>query len=215
MRGASLNDGESRNNIPGEDDNGGALIANENVPVKQARKSAAVELFEWLEIFAFCLATVVIAFTFALRMVTVDGPSMRHTLEDKDRLIISNLFYKPTAGDIVVFQLPGEDGPPLIKRVIATEGQQIMIDFNAWEVYVDGEKIDSSYVNFEFPNSMDRGYSNIEYPRTVAAGRVFVMGDNRNHSKDSRIFGEVDQRYILGRVLIRLFPLKDFGLVNK
>lgn len=192
--------------LPDTEQDGGAGVK---------RKNIISELYEWLEVFVMALMTVVLLFTFIVRFVTVDGSSMAQTLHPADNLIISNLFFTPKTGDIVVIQVPEMgDQPPLIKRVIATGGQTVDINFEKWEVYVDGKLIDSSYVNFEDGWMKDGGA--YTYPLTVEEGKVFVMGDNRNNSMDSRSHQvkQIDARNIMGRVLLRVFPLSDFGIVG-
>lgn len=169
------------------------------------------EAFDWVETFVTALVFVVILFTFVFRVVTVDGRSMQQTLQDKEKLLLSSVEYTPQCGDIIVLQKLDYFSYPLVKRVIATEGQTVDIDFDTWKVTVDGKVIDEPYVNFEEGKSMARGA--LEYPLTVSEGHVFVMGDNRNHSSDSRHFGQVDSRQILGKVLIRLLPINKFGKV--
>ena len=135
------------------------------------------------------------------------------TLQNGERLVISNLFYEPTAEDIVVLcgEADREEGKNLIKRIIATEGQTIDIDFEAGEVYVDGQKLDEPYI-LE-PTYLDEG---TEFPLTVPEGEIFVMGDNRNGSRDSRSLtvGTVKEEYIVGRVLFRFFPFDRFGKIS-
>ena len=178
-------------------------------------KSAAKELFEWVELFAYSVTIVIILFTFFCRIAVVSGPSMENTLYDREVLLVSDLFYEPEPGDVIVFQSNTIlDNEAIVKRVIATEGQVVDIDFQNWIVYVDGEPVEEPYINFEagcFMNGSD--YS---FPLTVEEGKIFVMGDNRNHSTDSRDarIGQVDTRFVLGRVLIRLFPLSAFGTVD-
>ena len=178
-------------------------------------KSAAKELFEWVELFAYSVTIVIILFTFFCRIAVVSGPSMENTLYDKEVLLVSDLFYDPKQGDVIVFQSNSIlDNEAIVKRVIATEGQMVDIDFKNWIVYVDGKAIEEPYINFEegrFMNSSD--YS---FPLIVEDGKVFVMGDNRNHSTDSRDnrIGQVDTRFVLGRVLVRIFPLSVFGVID-
>ena len=178
-------------------------------------KSAAKELFEWVELFAYSVTIVIILFTFFCRIAVVSGPSMENTLYDKEVLLVSDLFYEPKQGDVIVFQSNSIlDNEAIVKRVIATEGQMVDIDFKNWIVYVDGKAIEEPYINFEegrFMNSSD--YS---FPLIVEDGKVFVMGDNRNHSTDSRDnrIGQVDTRFVLGRVLVRIFPLSVFGVID-
>ena len=182
------------------------------------KKRISAELFDWIEIFSSALVTVILLFTFIVRLVTVQGASMEQTLHEKDSLIISHLFYGPKAGDIVVIQVPNPQyDTPLIKRVIATEGQTVDFDFENWQVIVDGKAVDEPYVNFEYPNKMksdDIVFDSL--PITVEKGKIFVMGDNRNHSSDSRSssIGQVDVRNVVGRVLVRVFPFNKFGIVK-
>jgi signal peptidase I len=181
---------------------------------KQAGESNSfvLAIFDWLEVVVLSAAFALILFTFVMRMAVVDGNSMNHTLHDKEVLIISDLMYTPDNGDIIVFSSPNYP-EPIVKRVIATEGQVVDIDFETWTVTVDGKKVSEEYVN-RVPGSMNR--SDMEFPLTVPEGKVFVMGDNRNDSLDSRNsrIGFVDERYILGEVKIRLFPIDRFGTVD-
>lgn len=182
---------------------------------KPNRKIASV--YDYVETFCYALALMLVLFLFVFRYVSVDGQSMRETLQNNDKLIISNLFYKPKTGDIVVIK-PNSDirgnNEPLIKRVIATGGQKVRIDYANWEVYVDGKKLDEPYIEgMREPGWMNRPYIpryNKEF--TVEENKVFVMGDNRNNSTDSRMIGEISENGILGRVIIRLYP--NFGKVR-
>ncbi len=191
-------------------------VKSEDNAVEQYRtvgERIAADAYDWVETFVTALAFVVILFTFVFRVVTVDGSSMQQTLQDKEKLLLSSVEYTPKNGDIIVLQKEEDYKNPLVKRIIATEGQTVDIDFETWQVKVDGEVIDEPYVNFERGLPMLRGSYNITYPYTVSEGHVFVMGDNRNHSSDSRFFGEIDSRKILGKVLIRLLPVGKFGKV--
>ena len=186
---------------------------------KTVKLRFAEHLFEWMEIFSSALLTVILLFTFIFRMVTVEGPSMRETLHAKDNLIISHLFYTPKQNDIVVIQVPNNPlfSDPIIKRVIAVEGQTIDFDFEYWKVYVDGEEIDEPYINSIAGEWMSA--SNILYeslPITIEPGKIFVMGDNRNNSADSRSasLGQVDVNDVVGRVIFRVFPFNKFGAVK-
>jgi len=183
-------------------------------PVAENRRVAEV-IFDWIEIFASAFLTVILLFTFILRLVTVDGSSMEATLHDKDNLIISHLFFTPKQGDIVVIQVPNYK-TPLIKRVIATEGQTIKFNFDEWTVEVEGEILDEPYVKRELGAMHNESISRENPVVTVAPGKIFVMGDNRNHSSDSRVsdIGQVDVKSVVGRVLIRVFPFDKFGIVS-
>ena len=168
------------------------------------------EVLEWVENMVWALVAVVLLFTFVMRTSTVSGESMLPTLHDGDRLLISNLGYTPAAGDIIVFAPDNRSDPPLVKRVIATEMQTVDIDFEQGIVYVDGVALDEPYIN---EVTFETG--NVTFPVLVPYNSVFVMGDNRNHSRDSRhnSVGTVDTKTILGRVLVRFFPFNTAGKV--
>ncbi|MBE6565023.1 MAG: signal peptidase I [Ruminococcaceae bacterium] len=198
-----------------------APAAAEQAPVQSAEEAAkpdAVEsVYEWLEIFVFSIAFVMLLFTFVMRLAIVDGQSMENTLHDKETLILSNLFYTPEQGDIIVFQSPTSVfKTPLVKRVIATEGQVVDIDFDTWQVTVDGVPVkEDDYVKYDYIGGelYRMRQSDVTFPHTVADGCVFVMGDNRNGSSDSRTsgVGDIDTRFVLGKVLCRIFPLNKIG----
>ena len=177
------------------------------------KKSSLKEAVEYAESLAVVFVVMLMIFTFIARPATVDGDSMLPTLQNGERLIISKLLYEPTAGGIVVLcgEADLEEGKNLIKRIIATEGQTIDIDFDAGEVYVDGQLLSEPYI-LE-PTYLDEG---TEFPLTVPEGEIFVMGDNRNGSRDSRSLtvGTVKEEYIVGRVLFRFFPFDRFGKIS-
>lgn len=173
--------------------------------------------FDVLEMFVFALAFVLVAMAFFFRHSVVDGSSMEDTLYDQEHLIISDLFYSPKQGDIVVIQDTSKAGvhntlaKPIVKRVIATEGQTIMIR-SSGEVYVDGVLLDESdYIYIDDPY-----YQYNELPlTTVPEGCVFLMGDHRNVSLDSRsAAGTFSEDAILGKVILRFLPFDRFGAVK-
>lgn len=173
------------------------------------KKTFFGEVYDWIETFCFALALMVVLFIFVFRYVTVDGNSMMNTLHDQDKLIISNFNYTPQTGDIVVIYIEGQN-KPYIKRVIATEGQTVKIDFEKWQVYVDGELLEEDYVLRREGDMHYAAFYNGEF--TVPEGQVYVMGDNRNDSTDSRVLGCLDEHNIIGRVIVRLAP--EFGTVD-
>ena len=182
---------------------------------KQANNTKK-DLFEWTEAVCVAIVMVIAVFTFLFRVVGVVGDSMVDTLHDGDRLIISNFLYTPSRGDIIVSNQPWSRDEAIIKRVIATEGDTIDIDFETGIVYLKkaGETkyvaLDETYTNTITSKPI---YPTVEFPFTVSEGCVFAMGDNRNSSMDSRSIeiGEIDERYILGKVLLRVFPFDDIS----
>ena len=168
----------------------------------------------YLHDLVFLLAGFLLILLLLFRIVIVDGPSMRNTLIDGDYLLLlSNTFYtQPQYGDIVVASKDDfKDGEPIIKRVIATEGQTVDIDFEAGIVYVDGVALVEEYTRT--PTNLAEGMA---FPLTVGEGCLFVMGDNRNESKDSRNpeIGLIDTREILGKAIVLLFPGTDGGKIE-
>lgn len=169
------------------------------------------ELFDWIQCIVVALVASILIFLFLGRTVGVVGGSMESTLYEGDRLLISGLFYTPEYGDIVVLRQETFRDEPIVKRVIATEGQTVDIDFENAIVYVDGKALDEPYLNdFSYFDRQD-----FNGKISVPEGCVFVMGDNRNASTDSRTdsIGCVDVRKILGKVLWRVTPLDSFGSV--
>ena len=162
------------------------------------------EMYDWLQSLLSALIFCVILFSFFIRIIDVRGTSMNPTLSNGDKMLVSGVLYKPKAGDVVVFKKDEYDPEKaLVKRVIATEGQEINIDFDSGTVYVDGEAIEESYISGLTHNKLD-----FIGPKTVPEGCVFVMGDNRNASTDSRKseIGMLDTRLILGKAYMVVYP---------
>lgn len=166
-------------------------------------------LLLYLHDFVTWLVVILLVFLLLFRVVVVSGPSMNSTLVHGDYLLlINNVFYRnPQQGDIIVAAKDSfKNGEPIIKRVIATEGQWVDIDFEAGIVYVNGTALDEPYTNT--PTNL---YEGVDFPLMVDEGCLFVMGDNRNESKDSRSLeiGQIDQREILGRAIFLFLPGAD------
>ena len=166
------------------------------------------ELYEWVQALIHSVLLVILVFTFCARLIGVEGTSMVPTLQDGDRLLVTGslLYHDYKYGDIVILRKQTFDQKPIVKRVIATEGQTVDIDFSAGEVYVDGVKLDEPYINE--PTREDEG---VDFPLVVPEGCLFVMGDNRNGSTDSRDtrLKTVDTRYVIGRAVMIVFPGQD------
>ena len=174
-------------------------------------------LYEWVQVLVCAVTATVLLFTFAARVVLVSGPSMRETLQHQDCLLVMNahLCGGFEAGDIVIIRKESfKDGEPIVKRVIATEGQTVDIDYESNSVYVDGVLLDEPYIREPMDDitaDPNRAQTHFEVPE----GEIFVMGDNRNHSSDSRdvTLGTVDERYVLGRAVCVLLPFQNFGMI--
>lgn len=190
----------------------------------KSEPSKKKELFEWFDVVSVALICVMVVFGFVFRIATISGGSMLNTLAHNEKVIITNLFYTPKAGDIVVISRNIENAAasgeksqgPIIKRVIATENQVVDIDFLTGEVKVDGKVLEENYISTPTLNSYD-----VEFPVTVPKGHIFVLGDNRAVSLDSRSShigtnGMIDERYVLGRAVFRILPFDKMGsLTNK
>ena len=185
-------------------------------------KDTVKEIFEWLDVLVVAIIAVVLVFSFLFRIATIDGGSMENTLFGGERVVITDFFYTPKAGDIVVVSRNIDNSvsdintsdTPIIKRVIATEGQTVDIDFENGIVYVDGEALEEPYVKTPTNVAYD-----IEFPVTVDEGCIFVLGDNRNDSLDSRSSkigngGMIDTRYVLGHAIYRIWPFTKLGGLN-
>ena len=174
----------------------------------QEQKIPGREVYEWVQALVCSVLVVVVLFTFVIRMIGVDGHSMVPTLQDKDRLLVLNsmLYDDYKYGDIVVLRKSSFLSEPIVKRVIATEGQTVDIDFSTGSVYVDGVLLKEDYIN-----ELTFTEEGTEFPLTVPEGSIFVMGDNRNHSNDSRDsrLGTVDSRYVIGKAVVLAFPGPD------
>lgn len=168
------------------------------------------EVYDWIQCVVAALVFCVVMFSFFVRLVDVIGSSMYPTLENSDKIIVSNLLYSPKQGDIIVFRKDEYKDEPLVKRVIAVEGQTVDIDFKKGVVYVDGKALDEPYIAEPTKEKLD-----FIGPVTVPENSLFVMGDNRMHSTDSRysVIGCVDRRHVVGKVYFTVFPLKHFGSV--
>lgn len=204
--------------------------SDEELPEEATQKGFKKELFEWLEVLITAVISVVIIFSVFFRIATIDGSSMLNTLVGADpyrgvvgdRVIITNFAYTPKNGDIVVISRNAENSAkaqstsqgPIIKRVIAVGGQTVDIDFDTATVYVDGKALKEDYISTPTDTKYD-----VDFPVYVPEGSIFVLGDNRQNSLDSRssYIGEngiIDTRYILGHAIYRIFPFNRIGRID-
>ena len=163
---------------------------------------------DWYEAMIFALMILVAVFSFFFRIIMVNGSSMVPTLYGGDRLVIWAAGYTPDRGDVIVVDGYIDYGKPLVKRIIAKGGDEVDIDFVSGVVSVNGIALDEPYVAQPTYDSFD-----VEFPITVPEGTVFVLGDNRNASTDSRSsdIGCIDERDIMGKVIFRFSPLDRIG----
>lgn len=191
------------------------MINHEPNEIKHEQRKLSESVFEWLEIFIISVAAVFVLFSFVARIAVVDGSSMYPTLSNNDKLLVRQIFYTPKQGDIIVCQSEnyGLD-KPLVKRIIATEGQRVRLDRENWKIYVNGFAIDEPYLVQGSGMMINWEYDADEI--VVPKGHVFVLGDNRNNSLDSRFYGVgfIDERYIIGQVVYRFLPFDVFGPVK-
>jgi signal peptidase I len=176
----------------------------------KASSGARMDLYDWLQCVVTAVVFGILIFVFIGRTIGVDGTSMLQTLHHEDRVIMWSLLYKPVRGDIVIIKTSSYGDKPLVKRVIAVGGDTVDINFDTGDVTVNGVVLDENYINEPTRNEL-----NFKGPVTVPDGHIFVLGDNRNRSLDSRSdsVGYVDVRNVLGKVFAVVLPGKnEFGL---
>ena len=183
---------------------------NENQFVTMSSEGTMAGFFDWVRCILFAISIVVICLTFVFRLVDVDGSSMDDTLATKDKVIVTNFFYTPKNNDIVVISHGTEYPNPIIKRVIATEGQTVKLDYENNRIIVDGIVIDEPYIK---GTTFSGNYGDNVIPEVIREGKLFVLGDNRKVSLDSRSteIGLVDVENVIGKAQFVAFPFNDFG----
>lgn len=169
------------------------------------------EAYEWLESIVFALCFTLLVLVFVVNFSLVSGPSMVPTLIDGDRVAVRTAFYTPQHGDVITTDSLIDYGKPLAKRIIGLEGDVVDIDITTGEVSVNGVVLDEPYISAPTTQETD-----VQFPLTVPQGKVFVMGDNRPASADSRtsIIGFIDRRDILGKIEFRVVPLSKMGKIT-
>ena len=187
-----------------EEKNFDVEIEAEEKKEEPAEKSLKDEIIEWVQAIVIAVVLALLIRSFVFTVVRVDGQSMEPTYQHNDRLIVWRLGYEPEGGDIIVFNPPGKEKNVFwIKRVIATEGQHVEIDYDTNSVFVDGEKIDEPYLGEPM---MDKSaylpITELDIPEDC----VFVLGDNRNNSSDGRLIGPVNEENIIGKAVLRFWP---------
>jgi signal peptidase I len=162
------------------------------------------ELVVWLRTLTSAAVYATLVVTFGFQVARVEGRSMEPTLHDRDRLVVNKLSYQvhdPEVGDVVMLLHPNNPAQALVKRIVAGPGDTIA--FRAGIVVLNGVVVDQAFVPADLRSFEDRP------PRVVPGGCYFVLGDHRNNSSDSRAFGPVPTKYILGRVQVRWWPFAD------
>lgn len=182
----------------------------EQKPEENTKRTLSKTVVEFISVIATSIVAIMLIFTFAFRIVGVSGPSMMNTLINGDWLLVSAFITEPERGDIVIITQPNSFNEPIVKRVIAVGGDTIDIDFDKATVSINGKVINEPYLGS--PTTDDEHAW--QYPLTLKEGQVFVMGDNRQHSSDSRSpdIGLIDENYILGQVLLRFSPISEFKI---
>ena len=184
-----------------------------------AKVNVTDEILDWLESFVFAMFIVILVFTFVFRIVLVQGDSMNNTLTNGDRLVISHLNYTPKRDDIVVVEAKTDYfHKTIIKRVIGVGGDTVRLNYNDNTITVNGSVVKDDHKKevmldkFQFFDSTYMIEDGV-YEYKVPDGKIFVLGDNRNNSTDSRRLGFIDNDMVLGKVVLRLFPFGSFGSV--
>lgn len=171
---------------------------------------AVAGIFDWIRCIIFAIAIVIVCLTFVFRLVNVDGSSMFDTLSSDDKVIVTNFMYTPKTNDIVVISHGAQYANPIIKRVIATEGQSVKLDYENDRIIVDGIVIEEPYID---GSSFSGNIGDNEIPDVIPDGKIFVMGDNRKVSMDSRStkIGLIDVDDVIGKAQFVAFPFDHFG----
>lgn len=179
------------------------------------------ELRDWVIAIGIAVVVALLIHNFVFTLVNVKGASMEPSLHENDRMYVNRLMYKPQKGDVVIFRPASDKTRPYVKRVIATEGDTLYIDFAKGEVYVNDKLIDEPYIKEKTRNSgsyINKLIAAGKYSRTqpivIQPGTFFAMGDNRNNSRDSRELGPIPNNELIGGAVFRFWPLNNVGNVH-
>ena len=179
------------------------------------------ELRDWVISIGVAVLVALLIHNFVFTLVNVKGASMEPTLHEGDRMYVNRLFYKPEKGDVIIFRPATDPKRPYVKRVIATEGDTVYIDFSNGNVYVNDKLLKEPYIKEKTRNSdayieklRARGEYSKDKPIVIQPGYIFVMGDNRNNSKDSRNLGPIPVDELIGGAVFRFWPFSGFGSVH-
>lgn len=179
------------------------------------------ELRDWVLAIVFAVLVAMVVREYVFTLVKVQGTSMEPSLQHNDRLYVNRFFDTPEKGDVVIFKPASDPNRPYVKRVIATEGDTVYIDFVTGKVYVNDEAIKEDYIKEKTRNNgdyiaqlMKNGQYSRNNPIVIQPGYIFVMGDNRNNSKDSRHLGPVPVDEVMGNAVFRFWPLDAIGSVH-
>lgn len=178
---------------------------------KSPAQKSLENVYDFADVLVSAILVIFILFTFFFRLVGVDGPSMNPTLNDGDKLLVTSIPYSPSYGDVVIITQPNVYNEPIVKRVIATEGQTVDIDFKTGTVKVDGKVLNEPYINMRTTR-----YYDVAFPVKVPENCIFVMGDNRSNSTDSRssTIGFIKKEYVLGKVIGRVSPAGQWHIAG-
>jgi signal peptidase I len=181
---------------------------------QEEKSSFKMDLYFWTQALVMALIFLILMFTLVGRVIGVVGSSMVPTLHEGDLLLLQSIGYTPKQGDVVVLRKSSFMSEPIVKRVIAVEGQHVVVDYASGTVSVDGEVLDEPYINEVMIDTLNPLMTDLDV--IVPEGSIYVMGDNRNHSSDSRDqrLGTVDSRYVLGRALCVALPFQHFGAIE-
>ncbi len=206
-------------------------VSEEKQEIKSPKRGWVKELLDWAEAIAIAVVVALLLRNFVLTLALVSGSSMENTLSNGDRLYVNKLFYTPEKGDIVIIDTDKHPEGPLVKRVIATEGDTVYIDPYTYSVYVNDKLLEENYIKGKTVLHMaginpdtgmpiyqgelfnDPKYSR-QNPIKIGKGEVFAMGDNREHSSDSRNLGIFKEDEIEGHAIFRFWPLSDIDLLD-